>query len=653
MIVKNEAAIIGRCLESLTPVIDSWVVCDTGSTDGTQRIVEDFFDSRGIRGQVVEEPFENFSQARNAALTAFRERSESDYALLVDADMEFQGHLDKAALSAPAYRLIQRDSVRSYYNTRLVRRDRPAKFVGVTHEYLEVGDPNPPRLSDCWLIDHCNGSSRPAKIVRDIALLKAGLRDEPANARYMFYLANTYRDAREFDLAALWYRKRIAAGGWDEEVWAARRMLALCYRDRGDHPEFVAAAMEAYNNRPSRAEPLHDLAHAYRLRGENEAAVAMCELGAAIPLPTDILFLEDPVYRYGFEQETSISGFYCASPARRRAGYEACLALTTHDNEAVRNEARINFSHYAPTACSLFGAKVKQLAVPHEPGYACMNTSVFCDGDRRCGIVRSVNYTVTDKWEYPTTDGSGIIKTTNYWTEFDREWHAVSASPIADRTTVPTNTAYPCVGLEDCRLFMWRGEWWCSATVRDRNDGRCEQALVRVGRHGGPGFDDMRIVRDYEATQHQKNWMPLIGEGDDVQRFVYSVDPTVVLDLAGHLAGTGGTWRAALHRTKARRSSWRGGSQLIKTSAGYLCIMHDVVWMPLRRYMHMFVLFGEDLAIRATSEPFYLHTAGVGEFCAGLARDNGVLVASFGVRDATANLAFFDEATVLEKLRAV
>ena len=36
MIVRNEAPVIRRCLDSVMPIIDSWVIVDTGSTDGTQ-----------------------------------------------------------------------------------------------------------------------------------------------------------------------------------------------------------------------------------------------------------------------------------------------------------------------------------------------------------------------------------------------------------------------------------------------------------------------------------------------------------------------------------------------------------------------------------------------------------------------------------------
>ncbi|MDO8336144.1 MAG: glycosyltransferase, partial [Candidatus Saccharibacteria bacterium] len=42
MIVKNEAHVILRCLASVKPWIDSWCIVDTGSSDGTQDIIQDY-----------------------------------------------------------------------------------------------------------------------------------------------------------------------------------------------------------------------------------------------------------------------------------------------------------------------------------------------------------------------------------------------------------------------------------------------------------------------------------------------------------------------------------------------------------------------------------------------------------------------------------
>ena len=39
MIVKNEAHVIARCLDSVSPWISHWTIVDTGSSDGTRELV--------------------------------------------------------------------------------------------------------------------------------------------------------------------------------------------------------------------------------------------------------------------------------------------------------------------------------------------------------------------------------------------------------------------------------------------------------------------------------------------------------------------------------------------------------------------------------------------------------------------------------------
>ncbi|WP_234354548.1 hypothetical protein [Streptomyces sp. NRRL WC-3618] len=53
-VVKNDSQVIERCLRSVRHLIDHWVVCDTGSTDGTQDLIRRTLD--GIPGELHEEP---------------------------------------------------------------------------------------------------------------------------------------------------------------------------------------------------------------------------------------------------------------------------------------------------------------------------------------------------------------------------------------------------------------------------------------------------------------------------------------------------------------------------------------------------------------------------------------------------------------------
>src|ERR1700733_8465904 len=111
MIVKNEVANLERCLRSVADHISCWIIGDTGSTDGTQELIEKFFAARDIPGELHSFPFENFAQARNEALDRARASAlPFDYILLTDADMELtvQNPAFSRGLTAAAYMVLQR-----------------------------------------------------------------------------------------------------------------------------------------------------------------------------------------------------------------------------------------------------------------------------------------------------------------------------------------------------------------------------------------------------------------------------------------------------------------------------------------------------------------------------------------------------------------
>ena len=140
MIVKNESKIIKRLLKSILPIIDTYCICDTGSTDNTIQIIKEFFNKNKIDGKIIENPFKNFCYNRNHSLNACY--GMSDYILLLDADMVLNiKNFNKNILIDNYVIYILQGSNDFYYkNIRIIKNNKDFKYYGVTHEYLDTNN---------------------------------------------------------------------------------------------------------------------------------------------------------------------------------------------------------------------------------------------------------------------------------------------------------------------------------------------------------------------------------------------------------------------------------------------------------------------------------------------------------------------------------
>jgi len=634
MIVKNEMANLDRCLTAIAPHIDCWVIGDTGSNDGTPGFIKSFFAAHGLPGELHNFQFENFEQARNAALDhAYASDLPFEYLLFADADMELvvEDPGFRCRLAAGCYRLLQRSSHLAYWNARIVRRDLGARYRGVTHEYLD-GSGDAVQLSGVWYRDHATGSNRKDKFERDIRLLEDSLRAEPENARYWFYLAQSLRDAGRTREAADAYAKRAEMGGWAEEAWHARLSEGRCRKALGDDGGFLKAALAAYESRPERAESLYDLAKHYRELGMNEAGVLFAEAGLRAAWPAgDSLFIEDPVYSWGLKQEFSITAYYSRDAALKARGAALCneLALDRAIPEGQRELARQNLRFYVQPAAELLPS-FSSRPIPFTPpdGWRPMNPSVTRDEVGLVSIVRTVNYLINARGQYDMPPDQ-IIRTRNYLVRLSEDFVAESAVEIFAPADMPPPAFPPVQGFEDMRLFSWRGDLWCSSTVRElRDDGLCEQVLAKLERRPEDGLrlSDWRPMRPAGPRRHQKNWMPMAG--GDTLRFVYLCDPGRIVDEAG---GT-----VAEFEPNFAADAFRGGTQAIVFDEGWLALVHEVPNSAYsdRSYQHRFVYFDTAGRASAVSAPFFFNKRGV-EFAAGLtwSADKQRLLISYGVDD--------------------
>lgn len=647
-IVKNEQHTLARCLRSVKPFIASYVICDTGSTDRTKAIITE--ELQGIPGITHDTTFVNFSQARNEALDFCRKSPfDFNYILLTDADMELKGTLTQA-LTAPGY-FVRQDGVGlSYQNIRLVRRDVPAKYHCPTHEYLAVE--NAKLLEGIYFLDHECGSSRPHKLTRDTELLEAELQRVPGDPRSLFYLAQTYRSLGRRTEAIELYRQRVAAGGWEEEVWYSLYMIGVCLKEMDD-PSCIQAFLRAYNYRPTRAESLHGIAQYSRLKGQNDVAMLFCEQARAVKRSDDILFVSPGCYGgVAIQEEESICGYYSPLPSRKEAGRKVCneLAVDRSASQSLLECARRNLVFYVQSAENTFGrCKVTELSVQADKGFRPATASITEHQGKLVGLVRTHNYSYTDEGQFVARDGTGIIRTRNLFVEFGDDLQVLTQHEVEDHAPEPPVVRDALVrGFEDCRLISFQGNLYASCTVMDRiSPWQCEWALLDLDQQHN--VSRIRINKTVAPTLRQKNWMPCIA--DDRLMFIYSTYPTTVVQFRFDV---GQPEIVQINEAPLALDHVKGGSQLVRLDdGGWLCVVHETIERPMARrpYLSRFVRFDEQFRLIACSDLFYFHKNDV-EFAAGLVRRNGSLFVSYSTDDAESRswITQLNEVDVLDRL---
>lgn len=311
MIVKNERAVIERCLQSVVKYIDYWVICDTGSTDGTQQKIQHLFQSNNVPGELFQDEWQDFAYNRNLALA--RAKDKADYILIIDADdyIEASPTFKFAALTADAYHLNVQLQNLLYYNTKLIRAEKPWKWYGVLHEYLyaENAADGVNYYGDYVMKATRDGdrSQNPEKYRQDIEVLEAALEKEPNNTRYQFYLAQSYRDLDAYDKAIEHYSKRVTMGGWEEEVYISMLQVARCLSKQGKpNDQVIEAYMKCYRYRPQRFEAAYDALKLCRLNEQYFLGYQLCKEMKGCVLPKDILFVEKPIYDWMFHDELAV-----------------------------------------------------------------------------------------------------------------------------------------------------------------------------------------------------------------------------------------------------------------------------------------------------------------------------------------------------------
>lgn len=259
VLVRDEADTIEHALAGALPVVDHVTLLDTGSVDDTVAIARGALARSDVDWYVGERAWDGFGPSRTALLDLDRHWSHCDYTLMLDADHTLHADGALPELDADAYMLRVRGPL-EWRLPLLTRTQHPFEYRGVAHSYLHSDLPIRTDNLDWLSIDGGPGASRD-KLEGDRRLLEQAFLDDPHDTRTVFYLAQTYRDLDEPDLAIRFYLMRAnMPGGYDEERYFARYQAGVLLGQHvGCFPAFDQL-VAAFRERPTRAEALRALA---------------------------------------------------------------------------------------------------------------------------------------------------------------------------------------------------------------------------------------------------------------------------------------------------------------------------------------------------------------------------------------------------------
>ena len=627
MIVKNESRIITRLFDSVLPVIDTYCICDTGSTDNTPEIIREYFSDKNIPGEIVHKNFVNFGENRTfAAQCAY---NMADYLLFLDADMVLKtsSEFDKNSLSELVYSFSQGDEAFSYDNIRLVHTSIKPTYSGVTHEYISTSHHKKTHINSLFIHDIGDGGCKTDKFQRDMRLLEQGIEEDSENTtRYTFYLANTYRDLGKYEKAIDTYKRRIDMGEWHEEVYVSMYYMGLCYKELNMMEMFVNSMLNAWEYRPVRVEPLYTLIKYYCDTDKHHLAKMLYITAKDIKIPSDSLFVNLHMYGESLCNLHTLFSYYCGDIKGVHKSFKSLF----NGNKFSYNYCMKNYKFYKPLIES---EKTIGIGCVHNIDLDGVMTEYYgstpsmilddCTGDYIVNV-RLVSYKIADNGSYIFKD---VVSTRNKYLRLDRDFNVKTSQILTDNTisATPLDWTDKLHGIEDIKLYKYKGETYFTGTSlhSDKNIG-CV--------YGKYSLDCLKPTEMKRISTCEKNWVPVPG---DKNRFIYRWYPLTICELLeDNTLAVLNTYDMPKLFKNARGSS---PGYMYNNEIWYV-IHYVYVENCLRTYYHSVVIFDKDFTIKRYSLPFKFSNHRI-EYCLGIIVENDRILFSHSENDSNSKIS--------------
>ena len=346
MIVKNEADNIEETIKSVRDVVDYYCILDTGSTDGTQALIQKAFGN--TRGRIYQEPFIDFSTTRNRAIEL--EDKHSTYALMLSGDETVKNATELRRIlkekryqtDFEAFNIQVLYGSKQYDSVRLHRTDAPWVYVGKTHEVMHSvnGTLASNRIPFVHIIHNVSDTeNKTGRWLLDETLLLEDWSVRPTS-RTAFYLGQTYHCLKNWTHAYKWYNIRWKMkGNWHEEEYEARYRMATVSRQLNQTWNVTKAIyMDAASYRPQRIEPLLDVAYHYYKEKQYKKTYDILKYVMDIPFPSWLqLSNRKDAYEYERYDLMGTVAYYVNSSTDGRQAVMKALEYKPGDTRLLKN----------------------------------------------------------------------------------------------------------------------------------------------------------------------------------------------------------------------------------------------------------------------------------------------------------------------------
>jgi len=339
MIVKNEAHLIIECFNHLAKYIqfDYWVINDNGSTDGTQKLIKDYFAEKEIPGELDETPWRDFAYNRTVAFE--KAYKKTDYAFVWDADDEIYGDFKlPTVLVGDHYKFIFGNETGTRYSRcQLFNNHKRWHYVGVLHEYpacLEKAEQPVDILGNYYFISGRRGdrSKDPNKYLKDALILEKAFKDafekkDPIYNRYCFYTAQSYNSCNNHEKAIEYYKKVLDIENWSQEKYVSCIEIYDQYDALKRNKEGLFYLIESFKYDRKRVEGIYRLIKYYCINGPVEAAYAYYTM---IKEHYENDFVKENVADYLFTKKDEYDfylPYYMIIVSQRVERYETCIKM--------------------------------------------------------------------------------------------------------------------------------------------------------------------------------------------------------------------------------------------------------------------------------------------------------------------------------------